>query len=174
MKIQKISDLNEPPVVGKWYLVPCLEVDKIMNIDWNTYMSDQEAWMDCLPYIKRERKLIPVYNIPHSDIESGQSQVHYHADLRFIGGLGYTIDLERRPLEYNYSKPVFVPLKCTSKFDEVVKISSIADLCRERKLKANMKCPHKGYNLNQCQVINNRVICPMHGLEWDLKTKMLV
>ena len=29
------------------------------------------------------------------------------------------------------------------------------------------KCPHKGYDLSQVKAIDSKITCPLHGLEFD-------
>jgi len=38
----------------------------------------------------------------------------------------------------------------------------------------NFICPHHGTNLKSCKAINNVLVCPQHGLKWNVKTGELV
>jgi hypothetical protein len=60
-KLQKITDLREPPVVGRYYLVPCV------RYYWHGMV---ESW--------------PVIGPPHHDAEIGFMPIHYHIDARFL------------------------------------------------------------------------------------------
>lgn len=122
-------------------------MDKILCLittTWSDY-DEQDIWMDLEPTnrhsIKTE-KVTPLYNHPHSDIENGQKEVHYHIDSRYdefrsVGQIRVSLPLKQNEkLEYRYLK----------KYHEREMLKTPVQLIRKSKLKHNCihkgKCPH--------------------------------
>lgn len=155
---QNIEDVKNP-IIGNFYKFPCL-------IHNNTFL--------------------PVYNHPHSDKENGQIGTHYHMDSRvlhrnkkasnnfliFNDKKLLTLKLEIRSKE---GEIVYLPLKY---YDDIEYLRTDTHFIKNSKLKHNCihkgKCPHRGYNLENVKPINGVIICPLHSLRFDEKTKKLL
>ena len=62
--------------------VLCLvETPENINLD---EIWDQENFMDVKDIRVFPEKIMPLINHPHNDIENGQPEVHYHADMRYV------------------------------------------------------------------------------------------
>lgn len=146
-------------------------------------MMDQVLCLIILDEDGKEDGFIPLYDHPHNDVENGQSEVHYHVDLRYTDRYAYhtpkackrTADLridlplldneklEYRNLEiqdetFNYVTPV-----------EYIKNSKLKHKCIHKG-----RCPHRGYDLSNVTPKNGIIECPLHGLHFDATTKQLV
>ena len=175
MALQKTTELTEPPIVGKFYLVPVV------------ITSAGE---------------IPVVGAPHTDAELGVSAEHYHADVRFIpdrqlsdvprgfvekfgvtkeqfrmvtvenGTQGWNI--HPQPLE----EPVFVKRKCHREMPDFPlhpgKLWRGLHAKYEGKPVTCNKCPHRGFDLRSLPEKDGIVICNGHGLAIDRKKGCVV
>ena len=173
-KIPLITTLQSVPVVGEWYAVPCVR------------------FKTCFGF-----KEIPVLsNRPHNDAEHQFGDFdHYHYDLRFlsrkfykflihkanyqsgIGWLGpmypqfYGIRAKETEAPILYSRRCIRPmpkfpaaemtrtLECSNKFAKKLRVSSTC-----------IKCPHRGTPLQNLPKNGSMVVCPAHGLRWDMQT----
>lgn len=200
MSLPIVTDLTEPPVVGQWYLVPCV-------LYW---WSDLKAWW-------------PVIGPKHDDVEHlAFEQVHYHLDRRFLpermfrGTKPYVTpsgerrfwrsadtQLAARPLgEYGpgtrhnadsatggpLPAPVLRKRRCIV---ADVGFPALADegvygtfdrfhaayegkRCG-RDADGHLICPHKGARLSSLAADRNGVVtCPLHGLAVNVRTGVVV
>lgn len=204
--LQKIDELTEPPIVGNYYLVPCVIKDKLFqiltsganDIDWEVDKNSE------LRLVGRyngtgthefRRIVYPIINHLHHDKEHGQSYEHYHVDYRFVRltrpkqnqlipeAVNRTKGLEMAPwirfdlidenLEPGTYKIEYHPMACLRHTNR-----GIAGLVRPETLKHKCihknKCPHRGYDLRQEVPQNGVIVCPLHGLKFDYKTKELM
>lgn len=117
-----------------------------------------------------KKYVVPIYDLPHNDRESGQYATHYHTDTRFISGKHLKSGLIPIRVHDNVQLKVYNrryyrhnELKSTdNKFikDNTLNWNNVKE----------MKCPHKGYDLsNLIPDCNNIVTCPLHGLKIKLK-----
>jgi nitrite reductase/ring-hydroxylating ferredoxin subunit len=131
--------------------------------------------------------VLPLYNHPHNDIENGQKEIHYHQDTRYEGNA---------PILFKSFKNgrIVLPLEDGEKleFKKVKKIkeeelfTTPSFLISKSKIKHKCihkgKCPHRGFNLSNVTPIlkgegreaREIIICPLHGLEFDSATKVLI
>lgn len=177
-RLQKITDLRKPPVVGKWYLVPCV----VYN--WHGMKS-----------------LWPVIGPLHHDKEIGFNLLHFHIDARFLtkrqAGLARQSFLSQWP-KYNSSplsepvadtynwaekygpiarKPTFHRKKCSSldyrwhptttpKPESLLWSKFGPTPCAIERPDGRLLCPHKKVDLSQFEPdADGIVICPLHGLK---------
>jgi hypothetical protein len=167
--IQKVDNLKEPLIVGKNYSVPCLVQEK----------DGYEI-------------IIPVINHAHNDVENGQKELHYHADYRFIKCENYEMTFpkainthsrhlfipggEIRPIKEKEGRKLeYLVLPCIN--SEFVGITPVKFI-KKSKFKHNCihkgKCPHRGYSLDQTKAKDGIITCPLHGLQFDEKTKKII
>lgn len=177
MSFPRADELKTPPVVGKFYMVPCI---------W----AGREWW--------------PITGPQHEDAEIiGFKTQHRHYDLRFVSPLQMDRLCERgwwkRALHWpddavqteksdgdahsrvciKIGTPRYRRLKCWREqppyqIDGVARLMWVAPL--EQKLASAKvkcgKCPHRGLPLESLPRVpgTDIVTCPGHGLRWDLKT----
>ena len=197
--MQRIDELENPPIVGKFYKVPTVRADYFL-------LNDDAVTSDW-----------PVLTPMHDDWELlGFARFHYHLDLRFIlksqikalrkkfGYIDWVEKLTISPLQTsNNSKcevgrwetkvnpdgfPAiqYLPRKCmrnqpTGIWDFLEEDRGYPGLFeklnteyQDKKLKPGMICPHKGVCLKSMPVNDDLVRCPAHGLVWNVKTGELV
>lgn len=155
--IEKVENIKTPLIVGENYLVPCI----VNKIDTITYIT-------------------PVINFPHNDIEHGQNEYHYHADYRFIKHKNdnkYPTVINKHSKHYylEFIRPQITDGKLEYFVLPMINenqsgISEGHNIIKKHLKHCNIhkgKCPHKGYDLSQEKEINGKIICPLHGLEFD-------
>ena len=176
MAIERIGNVSGLPVVGRYYLVPCVKV-----VGWK-----RDEWW-------------PVIGVVHEDYDHLQVRGwHYHYDFRFVSerlyrshnhrpidGLamgtvlaadsrdwatyfpvhaeGEVDELRRRCYR---QMPEFTPGLCR-RLEPVYKHARVNPVCA--------RCPHRGLPLSGLPVDEEgNVVCSGHGLKWNLETGKLV
>lgn len=173
--MEKVENIKRPLKVGEKFLVPCLV--KRVTID------DQVNWLD-IEDVRPKSKIhiIPVFNNPHNDIESGQKEIHYHIDYRFVKHFNngvfptikntHTLHIygeEIRPTKEFGNLEYHVLPVINEEFKGITSPGMISKTKIKNCIHKN-KCPHKGYDLSQVPPVNGVITCPLHGLKFDLKT----
>lgn len=168
--IQRIADLREPPVVGRFYLVPFVRF---------TWLGVEADW--------------PVLGSMHTDADVLKFTArHYHVDPRFVGAkLASRISvygedvaelIQRYPLSPRHGSKDVLPLgrPAVRKFRCATADipyfhghqPSIGELRRLyepaiaiRRADGRKLCPHRKVDLSQFPAdANGLVTCPLHGL----------
>lgn len=139
MSIERVENLEHPPVIGKIYSVPC-----VFDTTSNEYF--------------------PVYNYPHADKENGQPEIHYHIDTRFSEKHPFSVRFatsKSNPRHVSYRD-----LMCVRNIEvgktpaSFIKNSKLPKVCKNADI-----CPHRGYNLKSIVAdAEGFKTCPMHGL----------
>lgn len=155
--------------------VLCLvETQKDINLD---VIWDQENWIDKKNLPVFPEKIMPLINHPHNDIENGQREVHYHADMRYI-------DFTKSHLYHNDTR-INLPLKKDQRLEwrmlkiidknrhYVTPVNLIAKSKLKHKCIHKGKCPHRGYDLTNVKPRHGVITCPLHGLEFDESGKLI-
>jgi hypothetical protein len=162
-----VNNVKRPLEKGEMFLVPCI--------------------------VREEGTLIfvtPVIDHPHNDKENGQKEVHYHVDYRFVkckhtgfGTMPYTVRNHSkhifvenyRPEKTGNTKIEYIILPVVNEhFDGITPRRFISKSTLKHKCIHKGKCPHRGYDLSQVKPANNKIICPLHGLEFNSETKQLI
>jgi hypothetical protein len=129
---------------------------------------------------------------------------HYHYDWRFFSQkdyeyicrqlgrdtpFGYVMserpDITRAPVEIRELRPViYRRRKCQRLMPEFPRSLAFAKKAawlpkleaayRDQRLKPGLICPHRGASLRGLPVTDNCVVCPLHGLRWNIETGKLV
>lgn len=171
--IQRVSELEAEPEVGRFYLVPCVPL-YTMNV--------RAGWW-------------PVLTPSHVDPDLGVSAEHYHYDWRFVserhwqsvlresrgdaarayatvGAASWHGAPDERPM---LCKRVPLPFPSRAPSGQPNRLVKILEpkYCG-RRLGACMACPHKGLSLKNQPVRDGKVICPGHGLQFDVATGEMV
>lgn len=184
---QRIDCLDGPPIVGEFYLVPCI---KRMFRDGH---DDEGEW---LPIIGPEHEDAGIVNFP---------RMHFHYDWRFMrkhtmDWLGFIRDGKASRVygsvavtgqheDYDVIGPQWNRRKCHREFPPYPADYSLAsfngkkhhpwldrleDAHAGRTLPACKTCPHRGIPLRSVRAVDGTVTCPGHGLTWDVETGELV
>lgn len=176
----KIDELKQPPVIGEYYLVPCIleEVIDIKKTNREWIKDEQGEYFLEKPTIINTNKFyyIPIINHPHNDIENGQKQIHYHIDDRFVKSknskININTDYKIRIDKTKDCKIEYIVMKCTSnKQHRVTKPEFIKNSKLKHKCIYKGKCAHRGYDLSQEIAVNGVITCPLHGLRFEAITK---
>lgn len=166
--MQKIDELKTQPIIGEYYLVPCIIKEKIVetynniNADWEIVDGELFKPIVFTEHVK-QLYIYPIINHLHNDRKTGQDYYHYHIDYRFIKTINkrslfakqitpnhiFTsnprYNLIGDNLEY---KIEYHPLRCLTLHNKgiagAVKIEKLKHKCIYKG-----KCPHRGYSLLQ-------------------------
>lgn len=160
--MQRIEDVEGLPVVGKFYLVPCVRINA-------------SVW--------------PILGEFHNDKEIGIEYDHWHYDHRFTSSYQF----DRDPYPY-----AMIRIKMRKEHDLV---ETLARKCRRQMpdfpsrlringgkthvaitLERNFKdvkmkcltCPHRGFSLKGVPNKNGIIVCPGHGLAWEVESGRMI
>jgi nitrite reductase/ring-hydroxylating ferredoxin subunit len=179
--VQRIDEITETPIIGRFYLVPCVEV------------TAEHVKQGCSGMLTG---WWPVYGPEHEDTKFFDfPHRHWHYDARFLSdrqlsnrgqhstrrgtevvlALPLTNHGELRPPALRRKqcrRPVpewQQTLPGLPKLERVIKAEG-------RTLRGNCKvCPHRGFPLASLPVMpDGSVTCPGHGLRWHAETGALV
>ena len=187
----KIDELKTPPIVGNYYLVPCKVVYVEHSNKGNFQKNIYNTWEDfsvITPFFKKIALITPIINRPHSDKENGQIDVHYHIDTRFIKDeeesyedqelryyKGYIIELDYHMRLKADFEIEYVPLKCIyTRCNDITDVLYIRKSKLKHKCIYKGKCPHRGMDLSQVTPFAGKIVCPLHGLEFDKNSGVLL
>lgn len=171
--VQRIDELDGAPVLGRYYLVPCVEY---VGLWWPTI----GGWHEDAEILKFKNH-------------------HFHYDFRFINRRHLNLlrsnpnKPHRRLPEYMglvHSGPVQTPplehmrMRCNRLTPDFPTYTYRAGGWGEKLENAHAEhvlkpdcavCPHRGFKLgNLPQSADGVVVCPGHGLAWHLPTGRLV
>lgn len=170
-RLQKIEDASEI-IVGKYYLVPTVHV----------------------PSLPKSLQIVPVIGPPHEDAEFiNFPHRHLHPDRRFVSklwldyygssgrGAGhwsviYSFKINER--DTGMREGGRVRMRCKRLADsfrlDVPWLTKLENAYRLEKLRDGHICPHRGISCRGVIAENGGVVCPGHGLKWNLETGSLV
>jgi len=159
VSVPKITELKSEPIVGKFYLVPCVTGQHFVN------------------------PIIPVW---HSDVEIGIEAEHYHMDVRFLSdkelesyaakyAKRYTRAMDRMghivksnwPDDHTFE---WKRRKCYRTMPEMPRVIHF-DVLEKKYIGKKVlcgKCPHRGFPVESLPKDEKGfVICNGHGLKID-------
>lgn len=175
-RLQRVTDLSEPPKLGRRYLVPCV------YYTWNW----REQWW-------------PVFRPRHDDLEFFKFEPqHYHIDPRFVSNAIYrsanaigtsymceAAELFGRPLSEVHTLPLGEPelrpricLREMPRYLPLPKMPEPVIALRKHyagapcaRAKSGWICPHRKTPLGSFPVREDgKIECPLHGLRIDAAT----
>lgn len=153
--------------------IPC-----IIETVWTENDPDeQELWMDLEPVSRSSRKIehvIPVYNHPHSDIENGQIEKHYHLDSRYVNNTYLQHSRISLPLKSNQRLEYRNLRKLHNEEIHSTPVIMISKSKMKHQCIHKNKCPHRGYDLSNETPINGVITCPLHSLQFNAITKQII
>lgn len=159
MRLERVTELTEPPVVGRSYLVPCVRY----------------AWFHW-------RSLWPVFLPRHNDREFFDFDYqHYHVDPRFVSRRYYHLSRQGReffssplthrdapePVLEGYFKRLCRRDMRTYPYSHVAAVRAIRrhyEGVQCERGPAGWICPHRRTPLGSFPVVDGVVTCPLHGL----------
>lgn len=171
-KLKRLDELDGPPAIGKWYLVPHVK----------------QAMVGC-PEVSWE---VPVLGHAHADPELGVSVKHLHFDTRFLSRalikdlrIKHQVDTRVVPVEdgpsvYRISdgKVFLKRARCArlhTRWPELhTKSNMMTSWAKRYRGKALLKghiCPHRGFDVsNVVPDKDGNIVYPLHGLKFCGKT----
>lgn len=158
--LPKVSELTTEPVVGQYYMVPCVR----MRHQW-LHSLHMKGW-------------VPVSGPSHEDADYiGFPDEHWHFDIRFIRTTTWTFGEVARCNAVEMG-PMLRKKKCIRSMPdyptfEIPWMPKLESAYSDKKMKC-MTCPHRGLPLNGLPVVNGIVTCPGHGLRWNVSDGSLV
>jgi hypothetical protein len=186
--IPRSDRLKEPPIVGKWYMVPA--------ILWNrSYWGGYEDVLHGLQ-TTLGAKWWPVWGIKHTDVKHFNfPTLHYHIDPRFLGKRHWAElrseswhesaleKVQSSPINHTElpggpPKPILRRMRCTMDHSEWqwAEQKTVASLNAEfagkqcGSGKRGFVCPHKHFPLGSVKAVDGVVTCPLHGMRIDAET----
>lgn len=187
-RLQRITQLSEPPVIGQFYLVPTV-----------TY-----TWLNRF----EEPRPYPVFPYQHEDAEHlSFPWMHYHVDPRFLdpriwadaqdselyssaklGDAAAYSMCQRQPLSSGtkalplpHPPVVWRRRKCQREIGPYQFAKAIAAKLSPafvghqcRRVRSGFVCPHKRFPLGSIAPIAGKITCPLHGLQIDAETGVVV
>jgi Rieske 2Fe-2S protein len=189
MALPRADKLNEPPIVGRFYLVPA--------ILWSMNTSCLMEGADLLKELQtsRDSRWWPVWGRKHNDLEFFDFEFqHYHIDPRFLNKRQWQhfrfhpdrtalAVLQGKPLNHRAlrdgpPRPQLRRMKCT--LSEIawqhpshpnvnaLNTKFAGQKCRTSRL--GFICPHQRFPLGSTHEVDGVVTCPLHGLRIDAQT----
>lgn len=184
MGLKRIDQVHEP-VVGEFYLVPC-----VYGI-WGYRSRRTPRWWPIIGPWHEDKALL---NFPKH---------HYHLDIRFLShfmpreirnketgninrvAFEFSLPLQEWAETYGWKAqvlpdPVLKRRKYRRHMPEYPRaaaqwINRLEAAYQDHRLKEGMICPHRGAPLKGLQVDSDGcVTCPLHGLRWCVATGELV
>jgi hypothetical protein len=170
--IPRIEDV-EAPVVGKWYMVPCVQVKIPSYAGW------------------KQGEYFPIIGELHEDREViGFNEEHVHPDFRFVrpSFIRYRTSPSRYP--YRKAANIFAVViskqnfyeseprrfRCHQSHPLFPRLAAWQKQLEAKYAKTSarcMACPHRGISLKGAPVENGAYVCPGHGLAWNTETLKL-
>lgn len=168
----KVDELNCPPTIGEYYLVPCVinKTDIYQTDDEELYWREEKLHINYYP----ESYITPVINNYHNDVKTGQKEFHYHVDHRFEVPLYCGRYIQKGTISRPTDKQLeYLPLKCISLENRGITRVNIFKTIKFSKCMKNNKCVHKQFNMNTVVEDENGIkTCPLHGLQYR-KNKLI-
>lgn len=189
--MERVDEMTSPPVVGRFYMVPCVYVDtSIARGFGRRFSADPQTIVD--PYDRLLMGWWPIMGPRHEDLAHLDfAPYHWHFDPRFLSGrqmrnatMGGS-NLSRifaRPLsDYGGLRgPEHRRMRCRRPLGLPSQLENLGKIlephCADATLRGPCKvCPHRGIPLASLPVDEHgHVTCPGHGLRWDVSTGRLV
>lgn len=176
--MEKIENVKTSIKKGEVYLVPCI-IKKLKNPDYSEIECHKMDDIEVKSYNKSFLEINPIINHPHSDVENGQNEIHYHLDYRFISNkkcFFHRYGTEFRITKNDNIEIEYHPLPVINEIMPEYGITPI-ELIKNSKIKQfskNNKCPHRGFDLSNTNPINGVITCPLHGLKICSKSKKVL
>lgn len=178
----KVEDVKRPLNKGELFLVPCIVGSDYHLLDWKIINGEPVA------NYPGKVSVTPVINHPHNDKENGQPETHYHIDYRFLKHENdrhfptvinrhskYFFGKNIRPEEKIHGDLKYFPLPVINEeFAGQTSVLQILQSKLKHKCIYKGKCPHRGYDLSQVNAIDGKITCPLHGLEFDADSGVLL
>lgn len=176
--IQHINSLASPPIIGQTYFVDC--------VMWRRSSFSTSY-------------LTPTIGPVHEDAEIiGVPGAHLHIDFRFVGKrLWDRLSRSGKWPSVVFGNAAFIAFTESKTFTRAIKckrewpdfpthlewtsglpiewLSRLEDAFADKKLKPDCAaCPHRGIPLKNTPVRDGVVVCPGHGLMWNVNTRAMV
>lgn len=181
--MRRIDELTEPPVIGQFYLVPTAR---------ELWLNRLDAWPILLPF--HEDAEIIGFKDDHAHLDRRfmtprqfrYAETGFYTSERSIDGFPlsrYATDGKReggprpRPTVEWRRRKCYREMTphCVHQMGNKAWFPRLEDAYANCRLKPGLVCPHRGAHLGSLPVdADGNVVCPMHGLKWNLVTGELV
>src|ERR1044072_14938 len=173
MTIQRITELTSEPETGKFYLATCVPL---------YVLGVRGGWWPVLLPSHRDPELQADYEHFHYDWRF-VSKSHYESVLKLEGrneaahvftavaAVSIGPEITWRRLKCKRVPPPFPTHNASGPPNRLVRI--LEPKYQGRRLGACLTCPHKGISLKGQPVRDGKVVCPGHGLCFDVKSGKL-
>lgn len=189
MMSERVDEMTSPPIIGRYYLVPCVYVDHKIAEGRGRWLGPQQERVT-EPYRQIQTGWWPVIGPRHEDAGLGFHPYHWHYDMRFLAAWQMQErtrngnDLVRifgQPLS-DYGGligPEYRRRKCARKMAVTNRLETLRDALLPHYQEATLKgpcmvCPHRGIPLASLPTIDGVVTCPGHGLKFYAATGRLI
>ncbi len=175
-KLQCVDEIGHEPVVGRYYLVPCVK-----RIDPGCHFSD--TWHPVLLPLHSDPEFKPNASMPHWHYDRRFTVTEYGDDEEWSNHRNAKVVLQTEGCdEYPavYGALEYLRKRCLRVMPEWPLVpaftSQVEAVCKDKRLNLGcMKCPHRGTDLRHLPPRpDGTVMCPSHGLVWSLATGELV
>lgn len=186
--VKKVKSLCRPPTVGQAYFVECV-FGTLSNI--GPHAIPPRWWPIFTPshqdsvYFSRYRT---IWNEEGEAVDETyyeddpETPHHYHVDPRFCRDNFYTpYEIENKSFHTTIrgeSKIEIREMVCVREMPVQVLFTGFGknflDDHKDKKLRGCKVCPHKGTPLSSMPVVDGKITCPAHGLQFDCKTERCV
>ena len=183
-----VRGLRTPPVVGQNYMVECV-FGTVSNIGPHTIPP---RWWPVFTPSHQDSVYFPRYRtIWNQEGEAvdetyyeddAKTPHHHHVDPRFTRDEFYTpYEVENKSYHVTIRPEGKVEMRemmCTREMPIQILFTGFGknflDEHKEAKLRRCKVCPHKGTPLASMPVVDGKITCPAHGLQFDYKTERCV
>lgn len=115
---------------------------------------------------------------PHRDPETGQPELHYHADPRFgkpneyrlVGRARWEPRLVVRDFVVEAIEDFNLNCGRIHRVIGATPITIIAPAIKSRNITSKGLCPHRGFNMAQAPVFEGVKVCPLHNMRFVAST----
>lgn len=178
--IPRIEDVKGEPVIGRHYLVPCI-------------LYARTLWFPILGSLHEDKEILD-FDSPHYHFDFrfvGKRQLN-HWRCRYSMGHSDDVVLQSSMIRVQTAvDTVANPIKrlrlaCRRQMPEfpmrVLRLGGFIYNTMQQKLERAFRdkrmtcatCPHRGFKLDQLPQKNGVVVCPGHGLAWNMQTGEMV
>ncbi|MGL5881441.1 MAG: Rieske (2Fe-2S) protein [Xenococcaceae cyanobacterium] len=186
--MEKVDELTFPPIVGKYYWVPCVKVTYDLktilvpirgelHADPEINPSLEDHWHYDVRFLSKN--LIKfIYTYSHQDFSGIEDFYTKVFSPQFESSKYKITNCKRKCLRKDVRYPIYHPPKPNNSFlhSSIRRIEfrdRLYDLYSGQELQCG-SCPHKGYSLASVAANSDGVKeCPLHGLNFDCKGKVI-
>lgn len=170
MPMERVDEMTSPPIVGRYYLVPCVWVpqDSPVAAGWRAVLGPRHEDREALgfPYLHfhNDPRFLSDAVIDRIRSIAGHRQSIFDCVITGVRGIEYR---RRRCLREMPEVPAAWGQDWRRELQRLNGAATLRGPCKV--------CPHRGVPLASLPVAaDGTVTCPGHGLRWNVSTGRLV